>query len=169
MLAKSKGYPWRASLTKIARCATCEFVVGGCRKGNELQYPLYSKTHNCPDFKFKPNPFDLVEDMFTKCEYLECAECCHNFKDRCSGKRWYPVEIKEGKCEFFRHKDLLCKNAIPYSQYCNYLRNNYCKLPPHKRDQEERVSESWKWNCVFAHMKGIESYSCYKPRKSLNK
>lgn len=165
MFAKSKGYPWRASLTKKARCATCKFVKSTkCLEGKKLQYPLYSYSHNCKDFEFNPKSFDLYEDMFTACKYAECIECSHNFKNRCSGKRWCPVTIKDGKCEFFRHKDLICKNAIPYSQYCNQLRNNYCKLPPHKRDISERVSESWHWNCIFAHVKGIENYSCYKPK-----
>lgn len=166
MVTKSKGYPWRASLTKKARCATCKFNKSiNCSKGNEVQYPLYSKTHNCPDFEFKENPFDLYEDDFTRCEFIECAECSYNFKNRCSGKRWIPIKKIKGKCEFFHHKDLICKNAIPYSQYCNHLRNNYCRLLPHKRDVP-KWQQHWSWNCPFAHTKGVEkSLSCYKPKK----
>jgi len=57
MSAISKGYPWRASLTKKARCATCKRNSGAyCTKGHKRQYPLYTKTHDCPDFDFKPSP-----------------------------------------------------------------------------------------------------------------
>ncbi len=164
-LANSKGYPWRASLTKKARCAACQFIRSvTCLKGHKVKYPTYANTHNCCDFKFKPNPFDVYKDDFNKIPYNECVECSHNFRNRCSGKRWIPITIIEGKCEFFRPKGLICKNAIPYSQYCNHLRNNYCKLPPHKRDQNERVRFSWSHNCIHAHVKGIESNSCYKPK-----
>ncbi len=166
-LSDSKGYPWRASLTKKPRCATCEFLKGlRCKKENEVQYPTYSCTHDCLDFKFKPRPsHGLYPDVFNTCKYDECKDCSYNFKNRCSGKRWIPIKIVDGKCEFFRHKDLICKNAIPYSQYCNHLRNHYCKLPPRKRDQNSRQSDSWSWNCLNAHKKGIEYMKCYKPKK----
>ena len=164
-LAESKGYPFRASLTKRARCAACQHLGGFlCRRGKDVQYPLYSNVHSCPAFKFKPLPFNVPQDCFNGLDYPECANCGHNFRNICSGKRWIPVQIKDGKCEFFRDKKLICKYAIPYSQYCNHLRNNYCRLPPHLRDQEKDVSRGWSWNCNFAHIKGIECFSCYKPK-----
>ena len=163
MSAISKGYPWRASLTKKARCATCKRNSGAyCTKGHKRQYPLYTKTHDCPDFDFKPSPPPGTgsEDELL---FPECSECGYNFVNKCTGIRWRPISKKDGKCEFFRHKDLICKNAIPYLQYCNHMRNNYCRLPPHKRDGAAK--QRWSWNCPWAHGIGVERLHCYKPKK----
>lgn len=165
-LAISKGYPWRASLTKKARCDTCKYICGTwlCSKGRILLYPLYAKTHDCPDFSFKPSqqrggPYNEFEEL----SYPECKDCGHNFEGLfCDGKRWLPVNFVENKCEFFRHEGLICKNAIPYLQYGNQLRNHYCKLPPYKRDGDQK--QGWSWNCPHANSLGIERTRCYKPR-----
>lgn len=167
MLAISKGYPWRASLLNKARCATCQYhYLSGdtgfeCKKKHILQYPTYSKTHDCPDFKFKPNPPPEPDE--NELLFSECSKCGYNFMSRCDGIRWRPIGKKDSKCEFFRPKYLICKNAIPYLQYCNHLRNNYCKLPPHKREGD--MKRGWSWNCPYAHKDYADGLHCYKPKK----
>ncbi len=166
-LAISKGYPWRASLSRKARCSACVNYIEhsgfgiSCSEENKIQYPTYSKTHGCPDFKFKPQEeFTGPRNEFEYIPYPECFGCGHNFKGACSGKQWLPVKIVDDKCEFYRDKKLICRNAIPYLQYCNNLRNNYCKLPPHKRDS----NRGWGCNCPSAHYPGIEHKKCYKSK-----
>lgn len=169
------GFPWRASLTKVARCACCEhyqtdypqnLVPDSCARGHQLIYPLYTQTHHCKDFLFVPpesRPDYCISSLFNQPEFEYCPLCSHYFKGLCDGKHWIPVQIKDGRCEFFRDRNLTCRYSIPYCQYIGGYRNNYCKLPPQYRDGDAK--QGWKWNCPSAHCEGIERLKCYKPIK----
>jgi len=119
MSAISKGYPWRASLTKKARCATCKRNSGAyCTKGHKRQYPLYTKTHDCPDFDFKPSPPPGTgsEDELL---FPECSECGYNFVNKCTGIRWRPISKKDGKCNSFAIK--IWSARMPFRIYSTVI------------------------------------------------
>ena len=155
------GYPFRASLTKKARCGMCIFFSGmenlTCKVGHKLIFPLINGEHHCKDYRYKPWGTILKHSPRS----AECKDCSHLYMGVCDGIKHHPFQ-KEPTCEFFRHKDLTCKNAIPMFQYGSYIRNNYCKLPPHLRDGDS--SRSWKWMCPNAHTPDIEHRKCYKPK-----
>ena len=170
-LEADKEYPFRASLTKIARCGMCrngvgDYLVISCSKNHKLVYPLICGEHECPDYEYKPDHIEIIPEdktlIFTRLidRLLECNQCSHLLYGRCTGVKWDPFKIKDGKCEFFRDKSLICKHAIPYLQYGNHHRNNFCTLPPEERDGDTR--RGWKWNCPGAHEKDIEYKKCYQ-------
>ena len=170
-------YPFRPSLTDKtkARCGYCKFeeeYFFGCQKGHELQYPLMVTSHNCPDYEFQPDKIPVIPNDMIKLgsfgnfeKFPECDECIYHFKNRCEGIRWYPIKQKDGKCEFFNHKNNLCKYAVPYLQYGNHFRNNHCRLPPEQRDPNSNQKYHWEYNCGVNLMKRL---SCYRPIKELN-
>ncbi len=140
ILSPRKSYPFRSSYIKKARCGTCQFNNDfSCLKGNEILFPTMAQEHNCKDYQYKKDSVPIIpKDKILLFRGLsdklkECNDCTHNFENRCEGLKWFPY-TKHGECEFFRHKNTICKNAVPYLQYENHIRNNYCKLPPHLRD-----------------------------------
>lgn len=149
-LEDEKDYPFRKSMTYSVRCGTCQNLrqpVGPCRLDNDLKYPLMVNIHDCKDFKFRPD-IPLPPDDFTIANLPECIECAHFFSERCDGKRWVGFK-KDPVCEFYRNKNLICKNAVPFLQYGNRIRNNYCNLHPELRDGDQR--NSWEHCCPTAH------------------
>jgi len=168
-LEVDKEYPFRASLTEVARCGMCanqENYI--CSKGHNIVYPTITGEHECTDYKYKPDCIVVIPEnkVFTfvglRDRLPECNQCSHLLYGRCDGLHWYPFRIKDGKCEFFTDKSLICKYAIPYLQYGNHNRNNFCTLPPEERDGDTK--RGWKWNCPNAHEKGIEYKKCYKSK-----
>ena len=182
-LENEKDYPFRASLTKVARCGMCENYVEPdyedgnipisdyCEKGHEVVGPTITGEHDCKDYEYKPDRIDMPpegrifrfngyvggsEEMFN-----ECYTCGHNFMGQCGGIGWVPIRKVNGVCEFYRDKKLTCKHAIPILQYGDHIRNNYCRLPPEKRDGD--CSRGWKWHCCNAHTPYVESWKCYEP------
>ena len=149
--------------SKKAKCGMCLHYSNDqynpfCKKGHNLKFPLIKNEHNCKDYKFIERREPSLADIFTKLEFDYCKECAFEFNDQCSGKSWIPFK-NDPKCEFFRDKKLVCKNAEPMLQYGNMLRNNYCKLPPHLRHEG---NNNWKTMCPNAHTHKAEKYKCYK-------
>lgn len=163
ILDDEKDYPWRASLTKTARCFYCShfFNDDSCALEHQVVYPLINGEHHCPDYVYVPDKIPKIDNPFAVPESEYCVKCSKFFQGACSGKSWIPIHIKNGRCEFFRDMDKTCKNAIPFLQYGNHIRNNYCKLPPHLRDGD--CSRGWKWCCPQAHTEHIENKKCYRP------
>lgn len=176
-LEKDKDYPFRASLTKVARCGMClyngHFKNGcltdyDCEKDHDIKYPTITNEHDCKDYKYLDDTIEVKEGMIYRGystpepEFPECKECGYNFKGKCSGIQWIPIPIKNGKCQFFRDKNLICKYAIPTLQYSNHFRNNFCSLDPKLRDGD--MKRGWKWMCPTAHEKYAEHYKCYKSK-----
>jgi hypothetical protein len=158
-LKDNVGYPFRASLEGKARCFYCKNFTGiyapdGCLKGHEVQFPLVTNEHHCRDYYYNKRPVPIKEP-----KHPECSECAYWYFG-CSGIKWLPYK-DDPKCEFFHHKNEVCKNAIPMLQYGCNTRNNYCKLPPHLRDGDS--SRGWKWVCPNAHTPHVQSRKCYKP------
>jgi hypothetical protein len=174
-LADKTDYPWRANFYTNARCSCCksanaEQYFSGCAKGLEIQYPLYSNVHHCEGYEFKPTNYKLEIPAGYIMHFMglmkmrpECLECCNNFESICDGMKWYPFEVKDGKCEFFRSKKSICKYAVSYFQYPNEMRNNYCMKPPAQRDKEYQ-NGNWTCNCSVGHEKYAESLKCYETR-----
>lgn len=164
ILSDDIDYPFRASLTGVARCGLCKhhdirLIV--CAAGLKIQYPTIAKEHDCPQYEyqkdvFKPTPFQL-------CELTECATCAHELDGFCTGKHWLPFKTKP-ICEFYRAKSLTCRHAVPhYQDGCgpSLFRNNYCDLPPEQRDGYQNFG--WKCCCPAAHTAAAEKLSCYEP------
>ena len=64
MLEKSKGYPWRPSLTKKARCGMCKHKRGSfglCSQGHNMKYPTLANVHNCKDYDYEELPFEMKD------------------------------------------------------------------------------------------------------------
>jgi len=169
-LKVDKEYPFRASLTKVARCGMCANQENYCcNKEHDIIYPTIGGEHKCLDYEYKPDHIYLLPEnkilIFTGLidKLSECNRCSHLLYERCNGIKWYPFKIKNGKCEFFRDKSLICKYAIPYLQYGNHNRNNFCTLPPEERDGDY-TKRSWKCNCPNAHKEGIEYRKCYQKK-----
>jgi hypothetical protein len=141
--------------------------LNSCMMNNEVKYPLINQEHHCKDYEFRPEiPRQIPDDLILifaglqEC-YPECADCGHNYENRCHGIKWIPIEKVDGICQFFRARTKTCKNAIPYLQYQNHIRNNHCKLPPRLRDGDQKLG--WKWNCGNAHTESAERKKCYRP------
>jgi hypothetical protein len=170
-LRDEQGYPWRASLTKKARCGMCEnirFNELECRLGHNLVYPLITGEHRCKDYKYKyelvilpPEGYIFISGVLLNSIFPECCDCAHNLLGRCDGVHCFPIMRINGNCEYFRSKCLICKNAIPMFQYGSYTRNNYCRLPPHLRD--DPCKNGWKWLCPAANRAEAENMNCYSP------
>lgn len=157
-------YPFRASLTRVARCGLCKHhdehnIV--CAVGLDIQYPTIAKEHNCPAYEYKKDNFK--RNMFQHCELQECSDCAHELDGCCTGKQWMPFKTKP-HCEFYRPKWKTCHYAVPHFQEgCGpqLFRNNYCERPPEERDGIQRGD--WKCRCSAAHTAGAECLSCYQP------
>lgn len=181
-LEDKKDYPFRASLTKVARCGMCKNYVepkfeedialmDSCIKGHDIVGPTITGEHDCKDYEYRPDVIDMPPNgrIFrfngyvggSEAMFNECNGCGHNFMGRCNGIGWVPIRKVNGICEFFRERYKTCKHAIPVLQYGNHIRNNYCRLPPEQRDGD--VSRGWKWHCSNAHTSYVESKKCYAP------
>jgi hypothetical protein len=171
----NKDYPFRPSLTNLekARCGFCKFngeneLGYSCQLGHQIKYPTQVTEHFCQDYQYKEDKISEIPKgklaifMGIIDKLPECNECGYNLKNRCSGLRWYPFK-KEPQCEFFIDKGLICENAVPYLQYGNHFRNNYCKLEPKLRSDSYN-QQSWECNCPQAHEKP-KYFDCYKPIK----
>lgn len=179
-LDPEKDYPFRSSLTRVARCGMCKKskkvmnLAIECKKGLELKYPLLANEHDCKHYEYESHCIEEIPDdkihnfIGIEARRPECNQCSHLLLGYCSGLRWHPAGIKDGKCEFFRDKKFTCKHAVPCLQYANGLRNNYCKLDPSKRDQTDNKNLSWKWMCPWAHEKSVETLKCHEPIKGGN-
>jgi len=167
------GYPWRASLTKKARCAFCRhFVEWGdreayscrCEKGHSLEGkgPYAVRLHECRDYEYVPLKLDNVP----KIKLNICKRCVNNIVGRCFANR-IRIHPKEDRCSGFRDRRLLCRYAIPMVQGGGslLLRSNYCKRPPGSRDGEWYTEYTWSTLCPSAHEPAAEFKRCYKPRR----
>lgn len=158
-LEDDKDYPWRASLTKVARCGMCQNCIGlgeGCRAGHGIVYPLINGEHACPDYKYLPDIINIREPKFPECEL-----CSHWFMGTCIGIEWHSIRTRS-ICEIYRDARTICEHAIPTLQYGNHIRNNYCTLPPDQRDGDAKAG--WKWMCPNAHNSYTEHLKCYKAK-----
>jgi hypothetical protein len=149
-------------------------VAIACKEGLSLKYPLLVKQHHCEQYEYEPHyiikiPEDKIHlfvGIGVQERRKECNQCAHFFHGYCDGIKWFPFDIKDGKCEFFRNKNLLCKHAIPHFQYGGTTRNNYCKLHPSKRDGDQ--AQSWLMRCPYAHKEHVEKYlDCYTPKTNI--
>lgn len=142
------------------RCGTCKRMdkpLGPCMAGHQLQYPLMVTEHDCPDYEHEPSWVPKA-NVFTVTGLPECADCGYHLHDRCSGKGWIPAKT-DPRCEFFRHKNLTCKHALPILQYGTDYRNNRCSLPPEQRSGS--MANGKEWCCPNAHR--WTSMKCYEP------
>jgi len=181
-------YPFRSSLTKVARCGMCihfssyveetehdplfyekcELGKEKCELGKEIRYPYMANEHDCQDYMYKPFKVPRIKEGYIKIfigeikKLKECDDCSHNLENYCEGVSHFPFKTTP-RCEFFRNKELICKHAIPYFQYGTTIRNNYCSLEPSKREGD--MKRGWKWSCPWAHEKTAEYYKCYEPMK----
>jgi hypothetical protein len=161
--------PWKSDERKKARCGMCQSGNGvECANGHELKYPLITNEHKCRDYQYDPYKYDRTgdylrnESFHAKLLFTHCFGCTFEFGGLCSGKKWIPVKMVNDKCEFFKPKSVACSNCVPMNQYGNLYRNNYCRLPPHLRQGDEK--RGWKWMCPGAHNPDkVRGKKCYKP------
>lgn len=170
-LSDRTDYPWRANFYTNARCSCCKIFnwSSGCGKGLDVQYPTYATVHKCEGYEFNPSEYKRARRMGKIKMFMaiidarpECAGCVHNLEGECNGIHWYPFQIKNGKCEFYRNKALLCKYAIPYFQYGERIKNHYCMKSPALRDGDQK--QGWEWNCPNADSPLAEELKCYEAR-----
>lgn len=145
---------------KVPRvCGTCQSMEEPylrCAKSLPMEYPLMVTETECPEYLYKPDHRPPA-DVFTVTGLPECATCGHNVQSRCSGKGRIPFK-REPRCEFWRHYKLTCKYAVPFLQYGTNYRNNYCTLPPEKR---QPPTPDARWCCINAHI--TEMKRCWEP------
>jgi hypothetical protein len=149
-------------MAKCGMCKKCEMGKLNCSEGHNLKYPLQVNEHDCPDYIYDESGEIVKMTLFNIPEFEYCTDCAHHFNGVCDGKRLIPFK-KYPRCEFFRDKNLTCKNAIPYLQYGNGLRNNHCKLPASERKTDANRGDDW--CCPIAHM--YDSMACYVPIQKL--
>lgn len=158
-LDDDKDYPWRSSLTKVARCGMCKMRISlgdSCIAGRRIVYPLITGEHDCRHYRYLP---DII--IILKPKYPECELCSHWFKGICSGIEWRSFRTRS-ICEFYRDARTVCVHAIPTLQYGDHHRNNYCTLPPEQRDGDSKMG--WKWMCPNAHTRYCEHLKCYRAK-----
>ena len=158
-LEDDMDYPFLESFRKVDRCGMCWNCIGlgeGCREKYKIVYPLIGGEHNCPGYKYQP---DLI--IVQKPKYPECDLCSHWFMGVCSGIEWRSFRTRS-ICEFYRDAREICKHAIPFLQYGDHHRNNYCSLPPEQRDGDAKWG--WKWCCPEAQSRYIGHMKCYTAR-----
>lgn len=146
----------------MATCGMCKRSERGrhhvCHAGHVVKFPLLVTEHDCPDYEYDPSGEVVINTPFNRAILSDCPECGFNLNGVCDGKSWIP--FKANPCEFFRHKNLTCKHAIPFLQYGNEgFRNNHCALPPEQRKTDARQHQDW--CCPNAHRH--TSMKCYEP------
>ena len=178
----SMDYPFRPTRTnrERARCGFCkfnavfyndgEFFGNDCTKGHKIKYPTQVTEHSCQDYQYLEDtkieeiPDDKIKMFLGLIDKMpECGNCGHNFKNHCDGIKWYEFE-RRPICQFFIDKDLTCKYAVPFFQYGNHIRNNYCRLNPELRS--DLYAQCWECCCVSAHKKP-KYLKCYTPKKEV--
>jgi hypothetical protein len=144
-------------------------LVVKCEEGKELAYPLITNEHDCESYVYRSHRVRIIPDAKIATfvglinRLKECDRCSYQFHEYCDGLHRYPFELKNGTCEFFRDKKLICRFAVPHFQYGTTMQNNYCKLKPEKRDGDS--NQGWKWCCPSANTPRAERLKCYQARK----